>query len=115
MTHKRLFKNKSYQEVYQFNQQINASLLEVCRPFMALFGLKEICKATYFNDGTQEDLFTNLDYTLYRYQNNLLAAHSSVLRAEASKTAIGSFRICTRNGLPRGESPRGKPRGITST
>ena len=101
MAQTRLFKNKSYQEVYQFNQQINASLLEVCQPFMELFGLREICNATYFNDGTQEDLFTNLDCTLYRYQNNLLAAHSAVLRGEAAKTAVGSFRMCTRNGLPR--------------
>ena len=40
------------------------------------------------------------DYVKY-FSNGLLAAHSSVLRTEASKTAVGSFRICTRNGLPR--------------
>ena len=101
MVKKRLFKNASYQDVYRFHQQTNASLVEICRPFMELFKLREMCNAVYFNDGTQENLVTNLESTLYRYQNNLMAAHSSVLRTEATKTASNSFRVCTRSGLPR--------------
>lgn len=91
----------SYRTIYKFNEEINAPLKDLCETFLKKMNMNFFCHTIHFNDGTQFNIMTDLNFFRYGLENNLLSAKSPSFCDRVRMVPPNESRLSLWTGIPQ--------------